>query len=167
MEFDRSGFLKTKFQRRTKEVEVPELKDERWWIAGDSALQEDSALPVFTCQGLEGIELAQVREGATQDQTINAVLTALTEKGNKLLISELRERFGTEPKTPSEAIQIRKTLELGLVQPHCDRELAVEIYRRFPIVAHRLWQVIQQLTDKGLEAEKKAQSSSQTLTSAA
>jgi hypothetical protein len=154
MSFDSKAFMKAKFEARTEEIDVPDLKE----FFGESKC-------VWKVRGLTGHELAQANEAKDRNQNIEAILEAIVSHRSKETAEAVKELVGLNNKTPGDVVQRIEMLKIASVDPVCDEEMAVKLCTYFPGVFIPLTNTIRNLTGMGATVKKKQTNSGQGQTS--
>lgn len=141
--FDAQRFLQTLFAARTAEVAVPDL---RAWFGPDDA-------PVFIVRGLTGEEVARANEAADRAAKLRAALEALADAG-AVRREAVATVLGTGDDVPDDLLKRYEHLIAGSVEPAIDREIALKLFREFPIVGYQLTNKILELTGMGADPGK-------------
>jgi hypothetical protein len=151
MGFDVKSFRKAKFEDRTAEVPVPDLKD--WFAEGEE--------PVFIVRGLTAEELARCNEAVQKNKNISSVIEALHSSNQQEKVQAMREMLGVSESVPNDLAKRLEQFALGTVDPDMDHELAVKFAESFPVEFYQLTNKIMELTGQGRQVKKK-QNSKQT-----
>jgi hypothetical protein len=139
MPFDVKAFKKAKFEDRTEDVPVPELK--RWF-------SEDEE-PVITVRSLTGIEVAICRQAAEKYSTLKMVLEKIASSMASEKADGVSEILKLGDNTPEEAARRIEYLRLGCVSPELDVESAPMFFENYPMTAWVLTNKIIELTGEG------------------
>lgn len=145
MSFDSKAFMKAKFEPRTADIQVPDLKD----------FFGEGAECVWKVRGLTGHELAMANEAKDRNQNIEAILEAIVSHRSKETAEAVKELVGLNSKTPGDVVQRIEILKIASVDPVCDEELAVKLCTHFPGVFIPLTNAIRNLTGQGAQVKKK------------
>lgn len=158
--FNAKRFMQAKFQDRTKDISVPEL---RHWC--DALAHEELSVgpspepppdPVWRVRGINANELAKARDAKTKNQNIVALATALTQGSHDDKVREIRSAVGYSDDVHHEVAYRLELLSIGSVEPKCPLDLAVQLSERFPVTFWELSSAVLELTGQGQEsAEKK------------
>jgi hypothetical protein len=143
--FDLKKFRNAKFEPRTEDVSVPDLKD----------FFEEGAEPLWRVRNLSGHELGQVNEAAERNKNLSVVLEALVSSNAKEKAEAVKELVGLSEETPNDVARRLEMLSLGSVEPAVDHETAVRLCTHFPIEFYALTNAIIKLTGQGSEIKKK------------
>lgn len=142
MKFDVKAFNKAKFQRRTKEVAVPEL------AAFFSGLK-DNEVPTWRLQSLEANEIAIYNEAADNYAKAGSILEGLLSDKPKEEIQATKDLLGfNEDIRPDIAGRVAR-LVLGTAEPKIDRATALKISKVAPLVFYKLTNEITHLNAGG------------------
>lgn len=144
MEFDSERFLRERFRPRERAVPVPDLAP---WFRD----LPEGEVPVWRVRGLEGAELARVREAPGRAKTLEALARALAREGTAERAEALREALGLGGETPDDLARRIEMLMAGSVAPRCDRQLAQRLARVRPVEFYTLTDEITRLTGEGAE----------------
>lgn len=148
--FDAKQFQRTEFCARTKDVQVPELRD-YYQADGDGKVET-----VWRVRGINANELAKARDAKTKNQNIVALATALTQGSHDDKVREIRSAVGYGDDVHHEVAYRLELLTIGSVDPKCPLDLAVQLSERFPVTFWELSSAVLELTGQGQEsAEKK------------
>ena len=141
MPFDVAKIERAKFSPVTKEVPVPGLKD----------LWEGDGEPVFTVRGLDGVELAKVREDALGADPLGPLVQALIATGKLTQEQEaaIKDVAKASPKIPKEAIRAYGYLEAGILEPKLTRAQIIKLYKARPVPMKEVENAIILLTGDG------------------
>lgn len=148
MGFDIKAFDNAKFEDRTAEVPVPDLKD---------FFDEDSD-PVFVVRGLTGEELARCHEAADRSKTIDSVVQALGSTGSADKIDAMRELLGVSETVPVDLAKRLEQFAIGTVSPGLDHTQAVRFAEVWPVEFYQITNKIMELTGQGRQIAKKKDS---------
>jgi len=139
MSFDVKKFLQTKFEARTEEIPVPDMKD--FFL--------DDAKPVWLVKGVTGQEYARANEAVEKNNAIAAYLEGLISPNDKDKIQSMRGLVGLGEKVPNEIAKRIELLKMGSVDPIVSHELALKICTNFPIEFYDITNKISMLTGRG------------------
>jgi len=146
MGFDTAKFLNNKFQRRKKNVPVPDLKK----FFPDDSKKDDH---VWVVHGLTGQELGHCKAAAARNRNMGAVLEGIA-SGQTEEIKKAISQIAGGPNVPDDIATRIAMLEKGSVDPICDETLAVHLCTYFPIEFYQLTTEINVLTGMGHEPGK-------------
>ena len=149
--FDIKAFNKTKFIRRTGEVEVAALSD---FFKDASSPEQKDVKHVFIVQGLTHHEIAEAKDSLTGQDNLKSILEAIqaSKPAIKAAVTDLIESKVNLPQDTQLKI---KHLILGCVEPAIDESTAVKLAECFPIEFTQIANKIIELTGLGQEAVKK------------
>lgn len=155
MAFNETAFMKQKFEPRTDQVKVPELKN--WFDKGEK--------PIWVVRGLTSEESARCNEGIKRQETLSALIEAIGT--SQLNVDEIKQKLGLNDKEmPDETILMIERILVGSMTDGCeqiDRSIVVKISISYPSVFYRLSSRIMELTALGMEANiKKPRASGKT-----
>jgi hypothetical protein len=136
MGFNATKFRRAKFQHRTADVQVPELKE----------LFDEGEAPVFKVRGLSGEEFYQVREAVTKRKDLQAIASRLMSGQGEAIAAAIDEYFND---LPEELMRRTEVLVAGCVSPTLDREAANKMFKHFPTSAHIIAEAILRATGEG------------------
>jgi hypothetical protein len=153
MPFDAKAFAKAKFEPRTAEVRIPELRE---WFGDDD--------PVFVIRGLSGIELAQAMEASSTAKTRAELAEALMDGAIEDKSEAIQSAFGLGPGAPDELIRYHELIIRGCVEPVLTRDVWVTLAERFPVDHTTLAISILNLTGQAATVKKKPNDSGETPT---
>jgi len=139
MSFDAKKFLKTKWQPRTEDFPVPDLK----------AFFPDGAKAVWKVRGLTGQELGRAAEAAERNKNIAALIEGLTAEAAKDKAQAVKELLGVGGNAPADIAKRIEHLVLGSVDPPCTPDLSVRLCEVFPVEFYQLTNKIMELSGKG------------------
>lgn len=137
--FDMKKFMATKFEPRTEEVRLDDLKD----------FFPDGVEPVFTVRGLTGEEIARVNDAVTKNRNLAAVVDAMAATNAADKADAIKEALGLSPGVPDDLAKRIENLVYGCVDPVFDQPAAVRLFKVFPVEAYQLTNVILRLTGQG------------------
>jgi hypothetical protein len=149
MPFDKKTFRKVKFEDRTAEVPVPDLRD--WFGENDE--------PVFIVRGLTAEELARCNEAVQKNRNVDAMVQALGSGSQRDKVEALREMLGVTESVPDDLAKRLEQFALGTVEPDMDHEMAVKFAEAYPVEFYQLTNKIMKLTGQGRQIAKKKSSS--------
>ncbi len=145
MAFLTKEFIRTKFEPRTADIPVPDLKQ---WFDGDDL--------VWRVRGLDGNELGRCNALAEKNRrSITEIAEGLTSGKSAELIGTVRQLVGLGDDIPMEVAQGIEYLICGSVNPECDLDLAVKLNLNFPVEFRQLVHRIIHLTGMGFAAAGK------------
>jgi hypothetical protein len=145
MPLDKQKFLKTKFENRTYDYPVPQLKD--WFPEGDT--------PIWTVRGLTGIELGRALENGERKKTADAYkLEAMTCGDPAAAMDVIKELFANRDEIPERISTRIEYLIEGSVDPKCDLELALALMKFNGMLASNIANKILELSGKGQVVKK-------------
>jgi hypothetical protein len=136
MSFDANSFKRSALALRTIKVPVPELKD--WFAEGSE--------PVFLVRGLSGEEFYSVREAAAKRRDLEAIAGQLLSGHGTAIADAVAEFYGAVPDEFARRVEV---LLHGCVEPACDREMAMRLFKHFPATAHIIAEQILRATGEG------------------
>lgn len=135
---DMREFMRADLKPRTEDVEVAAL-----------APWNDGVAPTFVVRGLDGPELARVREAAEKHRNIGATIEALVGGTDKEKIAAMRETMGIGDDLPEDYAKRLEMLVLGTVSPKLDLPAALKIAASFAVHFYHLTNRITELTGQG------------------
>jgi hypothetical protein len=141
MGFDVSKFAKTKFNPRTKQIPVPNLRE--FFTLGEG---EE---PVFTVRNLEGEELARVREYQREYMNLGKLIEGLLAGDQKEKVKAIKESYGMTEKVPGDFARRLKLLTVGSVDPVITQDISVRLAKYYPAEFYDLTNNIDLLNDHG------------------
>lgn len=145
MTFDLERFRAASLSPREARVPVPDL---RAWFA-------NGADPVWTVRGLDGEEIARSNEASQRHALIaNAVEALAAAAAKQDQVDALKTLVGYGAETPAELAKRFDHLVFGSVEPRIDREIAVRLFRAYPIIGYQLTNKILELTGLGPDLGK-------------
>jgi hypothetical protein len=138
--FSTKAFKKEKFSPRTKDIDVPDLKD--YFPEGEE--------PVWIIRGLDANEIAKCYDAQKTLQAIDTTFQAAAGAvANEEKVKEMREKLGIEIDVHSDIILRRAQLVHGSVLPEIDQQAAVKFSRVFPVEFYNITTEITRLTGLG------------------
>jgi hypothetical protein len=139
--FNKNKFSQTQFVPRTAELRLDSLSD---FFDGE---------PIFIVRGMTASELAKCNESATQNQSLETLISALTNDAEK--VRAIREQVGLiGDETPHEIMKRIDQLVFCSVEPELDRQSVLKLAEAFPIEFYRLTNKIIELTGMGMDIKK-------------
>jgi len=138
--FNTKKFMSTRFEPRTQEVKVPDLRE---------FFEGKKVKAVWKVRGLTGQELGRANEGVERNKNISAILEGIVAAGNKPKVDAMRKLLGISDDTPQDIAKRLYMLEIGSVEPVADMNLCLKICTCFPIEFYELTHTITVLTGKG------------------
>lgn len=142
MSFDLERFRAAQLGPREASVAVPDLAH---WFDGD---------PVWRVRGLTGEEIARSNEASQRHETIASAVEALAAASGGDKAGALSELIGYSGNVPADLAKRFDHLVFGSVEPRIDREIAVRLFRDYPVVAYQLTNRILELTGLGPDLGK-------------
>lgn len=146
MTFDLNRFRAASLAPRQASVPVPDL----------ASFFDDGAEPVWVVRGMDGEEVARSNESTQRHaliaNAVDALAAASASKGDQVDAIKTLIGYGTE--TPAELAKRFDVLVFGSIDPVIDREIAVRLFRAFPIVGYQLTNKILELTGMGADLGK-------------
>jgi hypothetical protein len=139
MKFDSKKFLKTKFERRTFPVPVPDLQ--MFFPEGEEA--------VWIVRGLTGQELGRADAAADKNKNIAAIVNGLTADNSKEKAAAIKDLLGIGGDTPEAIVKRIEHMILASVDPVCTRDMAVKLCETYPVEFLAITNKIVELTGKG------------------
>lgn len=141
MAFNRDKFRSASYKTRTKKHPVPQLKD----------FFEDKAKPQWEVRGLDGEEFYYVKSAARRAKDVKEVIEKLFSKNPKTKVEAALEVIGITEDMSEDYIQRLEMLVIGSVKPEIEKQDAVLIAKRFPMLFEQLSNEIMVLTGAGQE----------------
>jgi hypothetical protein len=139
MGFDTQQFMQEKFERRTKEVPVPALKG--WFGKGDKV--------IWTVQNLNGYELGKANEIASKGSVSKAVLESLLSGHGEDVKKVIDEITGKGKSVPEDMAKRIEYLQSASVDPVCDLDLALKMFKEQVYTFLEITNAISELTSLG------------------
>lgn len=139
MGFDLKAFEKTKFESRTADVPVPELKE--FFDEGEPA--------VWTVRNLTAAELAKVEMSGQNVEKMKAILEGIVSDKPKDIADAIKELAGVSSDLEPEFRKHLTRLELASVNPKITRDIAVKLATVSSSAFYRLIAQIKELSGKG------------------
>ena len=150
MGFDENKFMNAKFQHRTKEIKVPELK----------SFFNDDDEAVWIVRGLTGPEVGSCKQAAAKDKSYIALLKAIQDQDVSKKIEGITAALDLGQGTKTGEIPERiHQLVAGSVEPKCTVDLAVKICKTFPTIFYNLSNTILLLSGQGQEIQGESKGS--------
>lgn len=141
--FDAQRFVANPCAARTVDLAVPDLKP---WFDAD----ED---PVWVVRGLTGEEWARANEATDRTARLRAALDSLIGAGVARR-EAMATVLGTSDDLPDDLVKRYELMIFGSVAPTADRELAIKLFREFPVVGYQITTKILELTGMGADPGK-------------
>lgn len=151
MGFDVKSFRKAKFEDRTAEVPVPDLKD--WFEEGEN--------PVFVVRALTGEELARCWDAANKNENMDHLIQSLVGPNSPEKSQAIKEMLGVGERVTRKFAMQLEMVAIGTVEPDLDHEMAVKFAANYGGEFFQLAHKIENLSGKGRQVKKK-QNSKQT-----
>ena len=107
MSFDTKKFLKTKYQPRTREVPVPELKE----------FFGENEKPVFLVRGLSGAEVGNCTESAGNSERRAAMVEGMMSGNRKEMVDAVKEMVGATDDVAQDTARRIYYMIAGCVEP--------------------------------------------------
>lgn len=149
--FDLERFRGAQLVPREAEVPVPDL-------APFFAPEEPA---VWVVRGLAGEEIERSNEASQRHALVaNAVEALAAAASREDQVEGLKTLLGYGSETPAGLAKRFDHLVFGSVSPRIDREIAVRLFKSFPIVAYQLTNKILELTGLGPDLGKPPHSTS-------
>jgi hypothetical protein len=139
MKFDSRKFLKTKFEKRSYPVPVPDLQ--AFFPEGEEA--------VWIVRGLTGQELGRAEAAADRNKNIAAVVAGLTADNSREKAAAIKDLLGIGGDTPEAIVKRIEQLMMASVDPVCTRDLAVKLCETYPVEFLMITNKIVELTGQG------------------
>lgn len=138
--FDTKRFMKEKFEPRTAELPMSELK--AYFDEGEPA--------VFIIRCLEGIEIGKAKEAAARNRNIKAILEGIISQRSDEVKEAIQKLIGTSDDVPQDIAEKAEYVLAGLVEPS-DWKLdnVLWLCKNFPVNFYALSQEILKLTGLG------------------
>lgn len=139
--FDTKSFKKAKFEYRTDEVAVPDLK--AWFKKGAKA--------VWEVRGLSGKEVGANKMAASKNKSLAGLLKMLqaADISEKTDAMEAILDLGKDRITDDIAERLERMVT-GSVKPKCDIDLALKVCENFPVDFFNITNKILKLTGLGM-----------------
>ncbi len=144
MPFNTQQFMGERFEPVTRTVSVPSLKD--WFGEGEK--------PVWIVKSMTGYELGRANEIAGKNDKTRAVLEAVLSANSRDVKKAVGEITGHGESVPMEMAKRIEYLQVGSVDPVCDLDLSLRIYKEKPYVFLELTNAISELTSVGSQPGK-------------
>lgn len=138
--FDTKRFMQEKFEQRTADVPMSELKD--YFDNGEK--------PVFKVRCLEGVEIGKAKEAAARNRNIRAILEGILSQRSEDVKDAIHKFLGTNDDVPQDIAEKIEYVLAGLVEPS-DWKLdnVLWLCKNFPVNFYALSQEILKLTGLG------------------
>ena len=144
MSFDVKSFLETKFEPRTMDYPVPQLKG--WFPEGEN--------PVWKIQSLDGGAIGRADEAAGNENITGKLFDGLLAANSAEVVAQVKELIGRSVDKPKAIAKRIYHLQYGSVDPVCTLELAVRLCDNFPVLFLELTNAILTLSGQGFEPGK-------------
>jgi hypothetical protein len=141
MAFNRDRFRSTEFKPRQKSIPVPQLRE----------FFGNKAKPRWIIRSMTGEEFYGVKVAAKKSRDIKTVIESLFSSNPKVKIDAALEAIGITDELPEDYIQRLEMLVIGTVDPEIEKEDAVRLAKRFPILFDQITGEIMMLTGAGQE----------------
>lgn len=138
MAFNKKGFMKAKFQSRTEDIDVPEMK----------MFFEDGDNPVWKVRGLTGVEIGQSNEASEKNKNMAAIIDGLVSDKSEDKSNSIKKLVGIN-QTPDDIAKRIEMLIMGSIDPVVDLEFALRVCENYPIEFFQITNAITRLTGKG------------------
>lgn len=145
MGFDKTAFLKQKFEPRTAKVKVNSLRS---WFKEVS----DSEDCLWEVKGMTGPQLAEALEAANSAENLETIIKGIGK--NEKIVSEIKNIIGIGTDTPVDIKKRLLQLTYCSVSPEVDMRLALVLFERFPIEFYTITNQITLLTGMGMDVKK-------------
>ncbi len=142
--FDLERFRAAQLGPREGDVRVPDLAH---WFA-------DGVEPVWRVRGLTGEEIARSNEASQRHETIASAVEAFASASGGDKACALSELIGYSGSVPADLAKRFDHLVFGSVEPKIDREIAVRIFKAYPVIGFMLTNKILELTGLGPDLGK-------------
>ncbi len=156
MTFNAEAFMATRFEPRTRDFPVPQLK--RWFDKGDKA--------VWKIRALSGAELGNADEASRQKGALESMLKALTSINSKDIQHEVEKLVGNTKEKPESIAKRMYHLHYGTVWPgpeeYCPFEIVRKICDEFSLLFLALSTAVLELSGEGNIPQKKSTPSGKT-----
>jgi hypothetical protein len=139
MAFDLKAFEKTKFESRTADVPVPELKD----------FFDEEEEAVWTVRNLTASEIAKVEMSGQNVEKMKAILEGITSDKPADIANSIKELAGVSNDLEPEFRKHLTRLELASVNPKITRQIAVKLADVSGSAFYRIIAQIKELSGKG------------------
>ena len=144
MSFDLERFRSAQLGPREADVRVQDLAH---WFA-------DGAPPVWRVRGLTGEEIARSNEASQRHETIASAVEAFAAASGGDKAGALSELIGYSGSVPADLAKRFDHLVFGSIEPKIDREIAVRLFKDYPVVGFHLTNRILELTGLGPDVGK-------------
>lgn len=141
MKFDTTKFLNDKFEARTADVPVPDLRD--WFTE-----LEEGETPAWKVRGLTHSEIAKAIELSATSNPLEAAVKAIA-GSSKDKENAIKEIIGITDDVPVDTARRIYHLVYCSVEPEVDRSFAVRLSNTHPIEFTQITNKILELTAKG------------------
>jgi len=152
MAFDLKAFEKTKFDQRTADVPVPELKE---FFGPDDK-------PVWTVRNLTAAEIAKVEMSAANIDRMKAILEGIVSDKPQEIADSIKNLMGVSSELEPVYRKHLTKLELASVDPKITRQIAVKLADVSTVAFYRIISKIDELSGKGAIMGKLAASTKAT-----
>jgi len=138
--FDAKKFRKTKYTKRTEDIDVPDLA--QFFPEGEK--------PVWKIAGLTGQELGNTKEAAQKNKNFAAMIDAISSTNSKDKVEGIKTALGIGDISDNLAERIEQ-LVTGSIEPQIDIEIAVLLCERYPVDFYNITNKILILTGQGMK----------------
>jgi hypothetical protein len=167
MGLDIKAFLQERFEPRTKEVPVPQLKP--WFSNGNKKtdgkvvdIKGEAEVPVWKIRSLDADEIGRADEAVANENMSQQLLEALTSMNSAEVSERVKALMGKSNDTPKTVAKRTYHLIYGSVDPllynretgECNFELVGKLRKTFPVIFYELTNEILSLSGQGFEPGK-------------
>jgi hypothetical protein len=139
MPFDATSFINTKFEPRTKDIPVPDLK--KWFPKKEK--------PVWKIRVLTGAELGQAEQAAENKELSEKIYESLLTKNSKDVADRVKELVGQTAEKPASTAKRLYHIHYASIDPVCPFELAVKLCDNYPVLFYAISNAILVLSGQG------------------
>lgn len=139
MAFNLKKFQTTRFEHRTAEVSVPDLKD----------FFADEESPVWKVRGLTGHELGRAKEATRRAKNYDAIFAKLSSNLPAEVAEAVEKLSGLSDEKAEDIVYRLHQLKIGSIEPKIEHSDAVRLCETFPVIFYQLTNKILELTGAG------------------
>lgn len=138
-DFDMALFASTKFEHRTAEISVPEMKD--FYPAG--------VKPTLEVRGLTGEEISVAEFEVAINQQANREFSDSSVGEEIIKAIKTLTRISGGESTPDNHVKMLNFVRMGLVNPKLSQELVIKFATVYPVEFRMAYMKITELTGRG------------------
>jgi hypothetical protein len=141
---DINRFMNSRFEDRTEDVDVPELKE----------FFDEDKKPVWKIRALSGVEYGKIQELLEADEAIVEMLRKITSKDSESVADGILNYLGRNEEVSKDTKRRYHILIKGSVDPEIDITFAVRLAENYCMTFYNLTNRIVNLTGKGKKLGK-------------